>query len=387
MRLILLCLFSLFFAISCTHIENVKVKLVDKNQSESGLYKFSFDTKFKYTSNISVENRSDYQLITLYNPWQKGHKWISYLIYPKANQPDTSWPKTDYQIPVPVNNIAVASASSIGFVDELKELSKVSAISERKYVYNQLIRSEVDDRNVLEIGASTQINIEQLLASKAELFIQTPFSSDLSNDSKISAAGIPIAYNGDWLEINPLGRAEWIKFIGLFLRKEQLADSIFNSIEANYYNLKNMASEYDSNVSFLVGGLFKDVWYMPAGGSYKAFLFKDAATNYTWQQSQSIASLPLSIESVIKQQLAADYWIEAPYKTYSELSASNPRYAVFKAFKDKHVYHFMQQTHTDGANNYWERGVCRPDEVLSDLICIFHPEKYHADLHYYGELK
>lgn len=387
MRLFLIYIFILFSAISCKQNDIAKEQKVKDNSSEQIKNVFSFDTIFKYTSNIAVENKIDYQIVTLYNPWEKGEKWITYLIYPRESKFDTAWPKTDFQVPVPVDNIAVASASSIGFLDELSELSKVKAVSVKKYVYNQEIREEIDNSEIVEIGGNTQINIEQLLASNSNLFFQTPYTSDLSNDRKVTATGIPIAYNCDWLETNPLGRAEWIKFIALFLREERLADSIFNNIEVNYNNLKNMASQYNSNVNFLVGGLFKDVWYMPAGGSYKALLFKDAATNYSWQTNSSIASLPLSIESVIKEQLEADYWIEAPYKTFSELAANNPRYTVFKAFKDKNVYHFYKQARDDGSNNYWERGVCRPDEVLSDLICIFHPEKYHSDLHYYDKLK
>lgn len=387
MRLYFFYLFILLIVFSCTskNRSTENIKIVRRSLSDNN--KFSFNTKFQYTSNISVDNKIEYQLITLHNPWNVGKKWVTYLIFPKDVQPDSLWPKTDYQIPVPVNNIAVTSASSIGFIDQLNSLPLICAISQRKYVYNKSIRAGIDNEEINELGESTKISIEKLLTSKVDLLFQTPYSADLSSDKKISSAGIPIAYNGDWLETNPLGRAEWIKFIGLFIGKEKMADSIFNIIVANYDSLKSIASHSDSNVDFLVGGLFKDVWYMPSGGSYKASLFKDAATNYSWQQSNSIASLPLSIESVIKQQLHAQYWIEAPYISFSELAASNPRYELFKAFKEKEVYHFLNQAHKDGANNYWERGVCRPDEVLSDLISIFHPEKYHAELNYYGKLK
>ncbi len=377
----------LLLAFSCQNDKDVKYSITSQDSSYKKAAEFDYNLKFKYTSNIKVENKIDYKLITLYNPWQKGEKWISYLLYPKNAKPDTSWPKTDFIIPVPVDKIAVVAASSIGFIEELHQLSKVKAISKRKFIYNNQIRHNVDNGDVFEIISGEQVNIEHLLASNSQLLIQTPFSSEINQDKKVIDAGIPVVYNCDWLETNPLGRAEWIKFISLFLCKERMADSVFTSIENKYHSLKNFASTLDTNVDFLVGGLYKDVWYMPAGGSYKAFLFNDAATNYSWKHSISIASLPLSIESVIKEQLNADYWIEAPYKTYEELEASNSRYVIFKAFKNKRVYHFLKQARSDGANNYWERGVCRPDEVLSDLINIFHSQDYNSNMYYYEELK
>jgi iron complex transport system substrate-binding protein len=377
----------LLLAFSCKQIVTPIKEKIALDSSNNVANTFDYELKFKYTSNIKLENRKEYQIVTLMNPWNEGEKWISYLIYPKEVSPDTSWPVTDYKIAVPVDRIAVVAASSIGFLDELNQLSKVKAISQYKFVYNPHIRQEVEKGTVKEISGGEQMNIEQLLASKSNVFIQTPFSVELSNDKKIKNTGIPIVYNCDWLETNPLGRAEWIKFISLLLRKEKMADSIFTSIESRYNELKDLASKLDTNVDFLVGGLYKDVWYMPAGGSYKASLFKDAATNYSWMHTVNIASLPLSIETVIKQQLNADYWIEAPYKTFDEIEASNSRYAVFKAFKEKKVYHFLKQSHSDGANNYWERGVCRPDEILSDLISIFHPDDYQSPLYYYDNVK
>lgn len=37
----------------------------------------------------------------------------------------------------------------------------------------------------------------------------------------IKKTGIPVIFNGDWLEETPLGRAEWIKFLGLYTEKKR----------------------------------------------------------------------------------------------------------------------------------------------------------------------
>jgi iron complex transport system substrate-binding protein len=166
-----------------------------------------------------------------------------------------------------------------------------------------------------------------------------------------------------------------------------MADSIFNIIEKRYIALRDTAIKFEEHTTALLGAPFKDVWYMPAGDSYKAQLLSDASVDYKWKAETGNASLPLSLEVVIKNQVDADVWIECPYRTFDKLIAQDSRFSVFKAFKNKKIYHYKRQLRDDGANNYWERGVGRPDELLSDLINVFHSDRYKTDMFYYEKLK
>ena len=42
----------------------------------------------------------------------------------------------------------------------------------------------------------------------------------------LAAAGLPVVLAGDWLEKTPLGRAEWVKFVGLFYNREAEAEAM-----------------------------------------------------------------------------------------------------------------------------------------------------------------
>ena len=347
---------------------------------------FNFTTHFTYTKNIRVENHGSYQIIYLLNPWLEGQKWVSYILYPKNTKQDSLWPEVDYKIPVPVSRIALSSASNIGFLEALHSLKNVVAVSKKNYVYNSFIRQGIDKHKIAQLGGNEQLNIEQLLASNPSVFIQTPYSSDRSKDNIITKAGIPVVYNADWLENNPLGRAEWIKIIGLIVHKEREADSLFSTIAKRYNTLKLKAQTFADKKDVLVGGLYKDVWYMPAGKSYKALLIHDAGSNYHWSNTEGTASLALSLESVIKYQFNADFWIEAPALSLQNLLKANSKYMDFEAFKKKQVYNNMKQVRADGANNYWEEGVCRPDLILADLISIFHHKQYPEGCLFYSKL-
>jgi iron complex transport system substrate-binding protein len=366
---------------SCSH--NKKAEVISDNPQEIHSAISNFNTSFKYISNISIENNADYKLLTI----KGASRDLTYLLYPKGSKADTAWPNTSFKIAVPVQNITSLVASSIGYLNDLNCLNKIKAISKKQYVYNTFIRQKIDEGSLIELGEMQQLDYEKLLSTKSDLFIQSNYSNDFEIDQRISKAGITTLLMSDWKETNPLGRAEWIKVIALFVQKEIEADSIFNVIEKRYLALKDTAAKFDEQKTALLGAPFKDVWYMPAGESYKARLLKDAAVNYKWKNEEGTASLPLSLEVVIKNQANAGVWIECPFRTYKELISQDSRFGIFTAFKNKKIYQYKKQLHTDGANNYWERGVGRPDELLSDLINVFHSDKYKTEMFYYEKLK
>ena len=52
----------------------------------------------------------------------------------------------------------------------------------------------------------------------------------------------------------------------------------------------------------------------------------------------------------------------------------DPRFARLPAFGRGAVWGTRLRATKDGANDYFESGVMRPDLVLADLVRIFHPE-------------
>lgn len=382
----LLSLIIVLFVLNSCGIKHNSIEKDKENTIVSSDNFSNFNTEFKYAKNIRLDQFETYKLISILNPWGSGDTLLTYVLFPKGVE-NGNLPKANYTIGIPVDRLAPMSASAIGFLDELNAIDKISAITKMQNIYNLSIREKIDKGLILELGFSENINFELLLSSNIDMLIQTPYGPDLSSDNRISEAGIPIIYNADWLETSPLGRAEWIKFIALFIQEDEKADSIFNAIEKDYLDLSAKAKEFKQNDDVIIGALFKDVWYMPSGNSFKAILINDAGSKYYWNSTPNNGSEALGFEVVVKNQLNTNVWIEAPYKTYKDLIAADSRYGIFAAVKNKNTFHNMKQMHDDGANNYWERGVCKPNEILSDLIRIFHPQEYQAEFHYFDELK
>jgi len=52
------------------------------------------------------------------------------------------------------------------------------------------------------------------------------------------------------------------------------------------------------------------------------------------------------------------------------------------------VFNSTKRVNPNGGNDIWERGINHPDEVLADLIKIFHPELLpDHEFIYYEKLK
>jgi iron complex transport system substrate-binding protein len=291
-------------------------------------------------------------------------------------------------IELPLERVAIMSSSNVGYFSLLNQLDLIKAVADGDRLYNKKLRQGIDLGSVRVLGNSASVNTEQLLVCDCDIFVQTAFQSVKSTDRALKDAGIAVLYNTDWMEKTPLGRAEWIKFFGLLTGKNEQADSIFRVIEQNYIALKQLADTLDYKPDVLVGALYKDVWYMPGGASYKAHLLADAGTAYHWANDSTEGSLALSFETVVANQLNAPVWIDVPFRTKKELLASDERYAAFDAFKIGTMYHNLNRANESGGNDYWETGLCRPDEVLADLVRIFHFEELpDGELKYYGRVQ
>ena len=201
-------------------------------------------------------------------------------------------------------------------------------------------------------------------------------------------AGIPVVYNNEWMESSLLARAEWIKFIAVFFDKEKEADSIFNVVNESYQSVKAKAPVVKETPAIVSGSNFRGTWYMPGGNSFMAHLFADAGGDYYYAGDDSKGSLPLNVESVLKNFSHADVWLNCNFASIDELVQADKKHALFKPVTTKRVYNFNKRMLPSSANDFWESAVARPDWLLLDVISVLHPDLYpDHELIYTEQLK
>jgi iron complex transport system substrate-binding protein len=118
------------------------------------------------------------------------------------------------------------------------------------------------------------------------------------------------------------------------------------------------------------GNNFRGTWYVPSGKNYLAYLFKDAGADYPFYEDERETSIPLTIEETLRYFHDADVWVGANGNSLAELAELDEKHTWFTAYQNGRVYNWRKQRLPSGANNFWERGVVHPEEMLEDVIHI-----------------
>lgn len=276
---------------------------------------------------------------------------------------------------VPVQRFVVTSTTHIPMIEMLKAEDRIIGFPNTKFISSEKTRKRIDDGLITELGSEQSMNTEVLIDLVPELVVGFSLHPNNKLYNNIQKLGIPVVFNGGWLEETPLGRAEWIKFFGVLLGKEKEADLVFKQIEKDYLHIKNIAQATNNSPKVLSGNFFKDVWYAPAGESYVANFFKDANLDYIWKETEGTGSLQLGFESVLEKAQEADFWLGCGInETKDELLSMNKNYDQFTPITKNTTYTIAAIKGRTGGIKYFEFAPVRPDLVLKDLIKITNPE-------------
>tara|TARA_R110001592_G_scaffold291783_1_gene561277 strand:- start:1353 stop:2495 length:1143 start_codon:yes stop_codon:yes gene_type:complete len=339
----------------------------------------------KYAKGFTIEQHSNFKVITLRNAWKGEETNYQYVLY------DNTKPKGfegAVFVKTPIQSIACMSLTHIAFIDKLNQNNTITAISGCDYVSNSEIKEKIKQGIIKEIGQEQQLNYEMLIDNKPDVFMAYGINeSSKKNLNKLKQLGLSVVLNAEYMENHPLGQAEWIKFIAAFYELDKEAAEIFLQIEQEYNELKNFVSKVETKPSVFVGMPWNGVWYLAGGESFQAQLMRDAGANYLWKDNQETSNFTVDKEVIIDKSLNSDYWINLnSYTTINEVIAYDHKFKNFKAVKNQQLFNNNKRVNSLGGNDFWESGVINPQLILKDLVTIFHPELIDEPLYYYKKL-
>ncbi len=285
----------------------------------------------------------------------------------------------NYQIPegytkveVPVERTLVMTMLQLSNFTALGALDVVKGITGTKNLFNKDIHQRVKDGRIVKIGMEGNFDTELILAANPEVIFISPFKR--GGYDAIKETGVTLIPHLGYKEPHPLGQAEWVKYVGLFIGKEKEANALFEGIKSRYLALAEKVKEGRGSARPTVfsGEMHGGNWFAVGGKNHLAQLFRDAGAEYILKDDNT-GGVPIEYEQMYATAANADYWrILNSYPgdfSYEALKSSEPRNELFKAFKEKHViYCNMKQT------PYYESSPVEPDVLLADLVAIFHPE-------------
>jgi len=328
-----------------------------------------------YAKNFTLEYKEGYKLLTVLMPWAGATESIQYALVPKG-QAEPGGIDDTLIVHTPVESFVSLSTTYLPFLEQIDELSSLVAVDSGAYIYNPDVKTWIQAGAVAEVGSGAVINVEYLVDLNPDL-IMTSASGYAEYDShpQLLEAGLKVVINSDYLEQDPLGRAEWGKFIAAFFEKEIEADRLFDDMVARYQQAKKLTSNLSTRVTVFTNSAYEGTWYMPGGESYIAILLADAGADYLFKDIEGSGAQPLDFEVVLERAKDADYWINVgALSELSELTAMDARYADFKAYQEGKVYTYSKRMNASGAVDYFESGAAAPDVILMDLIKVFYSD-------------
>lgn len=270
-----------------------------------------------------------------------------------------------------LNNLLVYSSVFSTALDEMGVSSLIGSVVDAQYFSNPRIIEGLQNGTIKDIGMSQNPSEEVLIASKPNLALVGVY--DGMDFSILNKHSIPVVYMADNLENNPLGRAEWIKFLSTIVGQPEKGDIIFNAVEKKYNSLKNIGTTSSHKPKIMVENMYQGIWYVPGGASYAAQLMKDAGGDYIWKDNNDFGSLSLSFENVLSKASDADIWLLKLYGTEltkEGLKEMDERNMLFGPVKKGNVW-YSNTKHS----NIFDETAYHPELLLREYIKIFHPEK------------
>ena len=321
----------------------------------------------KYATGYTVKDSAGVRLVDVSNDYH----------FALVTSDDVTVPDGYTKIHIPIKSTICMTALQLSNFTILDAHDVVKGLTGTKNLFNKDILQRVKDGRIVKIGTEGNFDTEMVLAANPDVIFISPFKR--GGYDAIKETGITLVPHLGYKELDPLGQAEWIKFVGMFIGKEKEACEVFAGIEQRYNNLKFkvQSSKFKVLPTVTSGEMHYGNWHAVGGKNYLAQIFRDAGADYVIHDEET-AGEDLEFEKMYELAANADYWrilnsFQGDF-SYEALKASEPRNELFKAFKERKViYCNMKQT------PYYEISPVQPDVLLKDFVAIFHPELVEAD--------
>ena len=345
-----------------------------KSAADDGIADSTVSIEVKYATGFSVRDSADVRLVSITTGSSHKGKGSGYQ-FALVHSDDVAVPEGYTKVRVPITNTICMTSLQLSNFTILDAHDVVKGLTGTKNLFNEDILARVKDGRIVKIGMEGNFDTEMVLAANPQVIFISP--SKRGGYDAIKETGITLVPHLGYQELDPLGQAEWIKFIGMFIGKEREANEVFAGIESRYNELKEKTSKVSTRPTVTSGEMHYGNWHAVGGKNYLAQIFRDAGADYVINDEETSGE-NLEFEKMYALAANADYWRilnSFPGEfSYEALKASEPRNELFKAFKEqKVIYCNMKQ------QPYYEISPVQPDVLLKDFVAIFHPELVEPD--------
>ena len=346
----------------------------------------------RYAKGFSIERdkATGEKLLCIKNPWQ-GAEGVTF--YSKIDSL------------TPPKRIVAMSSSHAAMLDAIGCAERIVGLSGCQFIYNSDLCKSIAEGEISEVGYDSAFDFEKISALKTDVVLLYGVAGEAKSiTDKLDELRIPYIYIGDYLESNPLGKAEWVVALASLCGVEKQGLEFFADVEKRYNDLKSKKYSSAYRPRVMLNLPYRDTWFMPSHNSYMVRLIEDAGGEYilktqdergktkeenlaTRNSQLATKSTPISLEEALVLAMKADFWINlGQMASVEEVCATAPRFAKVDAVRFGRLYNNTKRTNESRGSDFWESGAIRPDLILQDLVKILHYEAPTDSLYYYKKL-
>jgi len=371
--------------------QNLTQACVAPGTSETEL--FPERTSFQHSIQLQVSYHGHYKLLRFQPSLNNGDVLHFALVQCGAQRP-AGLPPGARIVEVPVRRLTTSNASIYGAIGDLDAAEALVGVPNFKVVTVPAIQKRIAEGKVIEMYGWGHSSIEPAMAVNPDVYLTFysayPKAHMHPTLWRMGVEAVPLA---DHLESTPLGRAEWIKLLGLLLNREADAERIFGDIEAKYRQLQTRVADVRERPVVITGyASDRDTWDTQGGRNFRTQLIHDAGGRFAMEDSLPTTNgwLMLPFERVYAAGADAPVWLGGlqGVSTYKQLVEGNAHYAWLRPVRERNTHAIDKGYKGFFAYPYVDQGMVRPHWLLEDTIRVLHPDRLPpGEFHFVRSLK
>ncbi|MCK4258620.1 MAG: ABC transporter substrate-binding protein [Halanaerobiales bacterium] len=270
----------------------------------------------------------------------------------------------------PIKNVLLGSITQACLLRPLGVLDSVIAVtSPLNAWYIDEIKEGFQNETVTFVGEGWSPDFEKIQELNPDYaIVYTGSYPQTALIEKFKELKMPYLVDNEYMEARAFGRMEWIKFMGAFYNKDDVAVEYFENALQEIELLKEKLAGVEQP-KVVWGSIYNGKVYVPRAGSYVAEMIALAGGDYVFNDLgvNESGSAEITLEELYAKAIDADIFIYSSWYVSStdDIVQQAPILADLKSIKEGNVWRY---------NANWYQSLDRTHKQIIDLASIFYPE-------------
>ncbi|MFX0547713.1 hypothetical protein ACOAKC_00100 [Hathewaya histolytica] len=156
------------------------------------------------------------------------------ILIPREKEVSQAY-KNENVVKIPVKDVLVSSSNHASFLKSLEEIPSLTAVALDSNRWNiDDIKKGIEEKRISNVCQGGNYDYNKIRVLNPEIaFTYNGEQAQADLMKRLGDIKIPYAVDNGYIEKDPLGKMEWIKFIAAFYDKEEVAEKVFNDAISN----------------------------------------------------------------------------------------------------------------------------------------------------------